>query len=258
MSWLGEYPEDFTAVTCLFTTHDQTGAALAPSSAFEADDVRIYKNGNDAQKATTNGVTMTSPFDTVTGLHALVIDTSNDTGDGGFWVAGAVYTLVLVPDETVDSLAVVKVIGQFGLALAPALRPTVAGRTLDVTATGAAGIDWANVENPTTVLALTQTTLAAVTLANAQGYKKNVAVSKFTFPIFDASGNGLTGQTVSTRQITKDGGAEAAITDTVTEIAGGWYEIDLAQAEMNADEIGLRFASPASKTTFVKIRTVSA
>jgi hypothetical protein len=61
---------------------------------------------------------MTSPFDSVTGLHCLTIDTSNDTGDGGFWTAGAVYTLVLAPDETVDSLAVAKVIGQFGIALA--------------------------------------------------------------------------------------------------------------------------------------------
>lgn len=216
MSWLGDFPEDFATVTVMFTTHDQTGAILAPSSAFEADDLRIYKNGNAAQKTTTNGVTMTSPFDTVTGLHCVVIDTSNDTGDGGFWVAGAVYTLVLVPDETVDSLAVVKVIGQFGIEL------------------------------------------PVVTLNNAQGYTRGVAVSKFMFPVFDASGNGLTGQTVSTRKISKDGAAEADITDTVTEVAGGWYEVDLSGTEMTADEIALRFASALSKTTYVKIRTVRA
>ncbi len=35
--------------------------------------------------------------------------------------------------------------------------PTTSGRSLDVTATGAAGIDWGNVENPTTTLALTGT-----------------------------------------------------------------------------------------------------
>lgn len=32
------------------------------------------------------------------------------------------------------------------------LRPTTADRTLDVTATGAAGLDWGNVENPTTAV----------------------------------------------------------------------------------------------------------
>lgn len=41
-----------------------------------------------------------------------------------------------------------------------ALKPTTAGRTLDVTATGAAGIDWANVENPTTTVGLTGTTIS--------------------------------------------------------------------------------------------------
>jgi len=41
-----------------------------------------------------------------------------------------------------------------------ALRPTTAGRTLDVTATGAAGIDLGNVENPTTTLNLSGTTIS--------------------------------------------------------------------------------------------------
>ena len=39
------------------------------------------------------------------------------------------------------------------------LAPTTAGRTLDVTATGAAGIDWANVENPTTAVNLSATNI---------------------------------------------------------------------------------------------------
>lgn len=40
------------------------------------------------------------------------------------------------------------------------LKPTVAGRTLDVTATGAAGIDWGNVENPTTTVNFSGTTIS--------------------------------------------------------------------------------------------------
>lgn len=44
-----------------------------------------------------------------------------------------------------------------------ALKPTTAGHTLDVTATGAAGIDWGNVENPTTVLGLSGTTVKTAT-----------------------------------------------------------------------------------------------
>ncbi|RWO83168.1 MAG: hypothetical protein EOS18_06140 [Mesorhizobium sp.] len=119
MSYIGDFPEDFTTVAIMFTTHAASGAPVAPSSGFEAADVKIYKNGSAAEKTSTNGLTMTSPFDSITGLHCLVIDTSNDTDDVGFWVAGAQYTVVLSPDETVDSLAVAKVIGTFGLALAP-------------------------------------------------------------------------------------------------------------------------------------------
>jgi len=44
------------------------------------------------------------------------------------------------------------------------LVPTVAGRTLDVSAGGEAGIDWANVGSPTTVVGLSGTTVGTVTL----------------------------------------------------------------------------------------------
>jgi hypothetical protein len=63
-----------------------------------------------------------------------------------------------------------------------ALRPTTAGRTLDVTATGAAGIDWANVENPTTTVALTNTTINAAPIADAvwdEAYNQHTTAGTF-------------------------------------------------------------------------------
>ena len=57
------------------------------------------------------------------------------------------------------------------------LQPTTAGRTLDVTATGAAGIDWGNVENPTTANNLSGTTTnlvnTATTLTNLPAITAN-------------------------------------------------------------------------------------
>jgi hypothetical protein len=114
MNWLGDVPEDYTTVVCMFTTHDGNGAPVAPLSAFEAADVKIYKNGVNTEKTTTNGVTMTSPFDSIVGLHCVVIDTSNDTGDSGFWTTGGggTYTIVLNPDtETVNGQTALKVLG---------------------------------------------------------------------------------------------------------------------------------------------------
>lgn len=53
-------------------------------------------------------------------------------------------------------------VGAYQSGLTP-LQPTVAGRTLDVTATGAAGVDWGNVENQATVVGLSGTTIKDAT-----------------------------------------------------------------------------------------------
>lgn len=51
------------------------------------------------------------------------------------------------------------------IIMPPALLPTTAGNTLDVTTTGAAGIDWGNVENPTTAVDLSGTDIQLVDTA---------------------------------------------------------------------------------------------
>lgn len=114
MSYQGDYLEDAT-VLVPFTTNDAVGGAVAPSDAFEAADLKIYKDGSDVQKVTTNGVTMVSPFDSITGLHHVTIDTSIDTGDIGFWAVGSDYSVVLEPDETVDTQTVVAVLAEFSI-----------------------------------------------------------------------------------------------------------------------------------------------
>lgn len=57
------------------------------------------------------------------------------------------------------------------------LSPTVADRTLDVSATGEAGVDWANVGSPTTTVGLSGTTVGVVTnVTNNQAKYMNGAV----------------------------------------------------------------------------------
>lgn len=62
--------------------------------------------------------------------------------------------------------------------------PTTSGRSLDVTATGAAGIDWGNVENLTTSNALTGTTIATTQKVDVETIKTNPVVNAgtVTFP----------------------------------------------------------------------------
>lgn len=95
-----------THVRFQFSTHAATGGNVAPSSAFEAADLRIYKASDGAdfsatQRSSASGITMTSPFDSLTGFHDVDIDLSDNT-DAGFYASGGFYSVVLAPDETVD------------------------------------------------------------------------------------------------------------------------------------------------------------
>lgn len=97
-----------------FSTNLGSGAPGAFSDALEAGDIRVYKNGGTTERASSAGYTVSSSFDTVTGLNHVLIDTSDDT-DSGFYVAGD-YDVALVPDsETLDSLSVACWIGHFSL-----------------------------------------------------------------------------------------------------------------------------------------------
>ncbi len=95
-----------TAVRFQFSTHAAAGGNVAPNSAFEAADIRIYRANDSAafsatQRSSANGITMTSPFDSLTGFHDVNIDLTDNT-DAGFYAAGYTYSVVLAPDETVD------------------------------------------------------------------------------------------------------------------------------------------------------------
>ena len=105
-------------------------------------------------------MTLTADFDGVTGLNHVTIDTS---ADGSFYAAGSSFQVVITAG-TVDSVSVVgQPVGEFTLNRASVLRPTTAGRTLDVSSTGEAGIDLANVGSPTTTLNLSGTTIKTAT-----------------------------------------------------------------------------------------------
>lgn len=100
------YIDEDGTIYLYFTTVDGFGEPVAPSSAFTTSDVAIHKNGSATQKTSTNGLTMTSPFDSKTGLHLLTIDTSNDTGDAGFWTEDGAYKVRFETSKTVDGKSI--------------------------------------------------------------------------------------------------------------------------------------------------------
>jgi hypothetical protein len=157
---MSKYLGDFSAgdvIDFKFTTfRPSTGA---PFTLAGSPVVSVYKNNDVTQD--TAGAVLTVDFDSVTGLNHVRV-TANPVG--GFYTDGSEFECVITTG-TVDSVSVVgSCIGRFTLRSQASLYPTTASRTLDVNANGEAGIDWANVGNPTTTLALTNTTIANVTV----------------------------------------------------------------------------------------------
>lgn len=155
MSYMGDY-DTSTIIYGKFTTYQpSTGAAFALAG---TPALSVYKDNSTTQS--TSGVTLTASFDSVTGLNHYAIDTSSD---GTFYSAGSFFSVVITTG-TVDSVSVVgTVVAEFTLRVNSSLKPTTAGRTLDVSSGGEAGVDWANVGSPTTTLNLSGTTVKTAT-----------------------------------------------------------------------------------------------
>ena len=164
--------------------------------------------GNSVTEITA-GLTLTVDFDAKTGLHNVRVVATSGNG----YTAGTDVTVVLAAG-TVDSVSVANaIVGSFSIDKRSALRPTTANRTLDVTATGAAGIDWANVENPTTALNLSAT---------------NIDVDQVVASVSGAVGS-VTG-TVTLAAVTHTG----AVIPTVTTLTGHTAQTGDSYARLGA------------------------
>ena len=98
---------------------------------------------------------------------------------------------------------------------------------------------------------------AGFSLAADFRVKKNVALANFMFLMVDTSDHvtPLTGLTVSGFR-SLDGAAFAATaTATATEISNGWYKINLAAGDLNADTVALRFTAATADDTNILVVT---
>ena len=209
---LGDF-DTSTVVYGKFTTfRPSTGAAFTLGG---TPALSVYKDNSTTQSTT--GVTLTADFDTVTGLNHFAIDTS---ADGSFYAAGSFFDIVITTGS-VDSVSVVgTVVGSFTLQKTSALRPTTAGRTLDVSAGGEAGLDWANVGSPTTTVGLSGTTVKTATdvetdTADIQSRLPSALVSGR----IDASVGAMAANVMT---------AAATAADYVTELQAGLSTLDAA------------------------------
>lgn len=155
MTYLGDYAPgdviDYKFTTRQFSTGQPFTLGGSPAPL-------VYKANDTGQSAA--GVALTVDFDGVTGLNHVRIQTA---ADAVFYADGSQYDII-ISAGTVDGVSIEgEVIGRFTLRAQASLYPTVATRKLDVSAAGNAGIDWSNIEAPTTAQALTQTSILTAT-----------------------------------------------------------------------------------------------
>jgi hypothetical protein len=193
LSYIGDFNLGDTFDT-KFTTRQISGA---PSTLASSPVISAYV-GNSTTEITA-GITLSVDFDSRTGLNNVRVVATSGNG----YATASNYQLVITTG-TVNSVSVVgEVIAEFSIENRSAgLKPTVAGRTLDVSATGEAGVDWANVGSPTTALALTGTTIAVTQKVDVDTIKTNPVVNggTATFPTNAtlASTTNITAGTITT------------------------------------------------------------
>lgn len=192
MSYIGDIRLGDTIDT-KFCTVSTTGA---PTTLAGSPVISAYV-GNSTTEITA-GITLSVDFDSRTGMHNVRVVA---TGGNGYATASN-YQLVLTAGTVGGTSVVGYVVAEFSIENRSALMPTTAARTLDVTATGGAGIDWGNVEAPTTTLALTGTTIATTQKVDVETIKTNPVVNggTITFPTTAtlASTTNITAGTITT------------------------------------------------------------
>src|SRR3990167_1698028 len=143
MKYLGDFAVGGT-VRFMWSSNDSAGASITRAT---NGTVSVYKNLGVTQSP--SGVTDTEDFGSLPGIHACAIDTS---ADGTFYSTGADFTVVLSA-ATIDGKTVNAVLAEFSIENRTPLRPTTAGSTLDVAATGEAGVDLDNIKEASTYTA---------------------------------------------------------------------------------------------------------
>lgn len=160
----------------MFTTVDSSGGAVAMDSTCI---IAVFTGNSTTPNS--SGITLNASFSTIVGLNHIRIVAASTSG-----YSSNTDNHIVVRTGTAGSKPLAGyMIGSFSIENRVHLRPTVNGRTLDVSAGGEAGIDWANIGSPTTAVNLSATNIDVdQVLASVSG-----AVGSVTGAVGSVTGN---------------------------------------------------------------------
>jgi hypothetical protein len=193
----------FTAITHRFDTGALTDADAVPA-------YRIYEDETGTAILTGNTAKLDDAGTTGFYSEQITLSAAN-----GFEVGKSysIYVSAAVNSVTGGQTFNFKVIAE-------ALRPTTSGRTLDVSAGGEAGIDWANIGSPTTAVNLSATNIDTdQVVASVSGAVGSVtgAVGSVTGAVGSVAAGGITAASFAANAIT----AAKLDPDVTTELQAG-------------------------------------
>lgn len=199
-----------------FCTVTTTGA---PTQLAGSPVISAYPSNSTTQL--TAGITLSVDFDSVTGLNNVRVVASGANG----YLTATNYALIITTGTVGGTSVVGYEVGSFSIENRSAVMPTTAARTLDVSAGGEAGVDWANVGSPTTSLNLSGTTTLTLTdlTSTAQTEASAVPASTATLAsmikwMFLLSRNKIT-QTATTQVAKANDDSTTVGTSTVSDDA---------------------------------------
>jgi hypothetical protein len=163
---------------------------------------------------------------------------------------GATKTVALLNDPAVFTMAV----GDVVTILADrSLKPSIDNRSLDVTATGAGGVDWGNVENPSTSNNLSGTTVGAVSSLAANSITASVIATDAIDA--DAIADGaIDAGAIAADAITAAKIADGAI-DAATFAAGAINAAAIATGAIDADALAADAANEIRDAVWAQTMT---
>lgn len=168
--------------------------------------------------------------------------TQTQVTGGAYALNSASFAFNAALDLTTTQKASVNTEADTALTDYGALKPTTAGRTLDVSAGGEAGIDWANVGSPTTAVALTGTTIATTQQVDVNTIKTQTVTcaAGVTVGAFVGQGTAAIGVNASGHV------SRVVLCDTITTYTGDTPQTGDSFARIGATGSGLTSLAPAS------------
>jgi hypothetical protein len=214
-------------------------------------DIKLIVNGAASVNKNSGGGTHRA-----NGVYGVTFDATDTATVGEIEVSVNVAGALIV----FDKFAVLEEVVYDALFAAAApgyLQPTTAGRTLDVSATGEAGLDWANIGSPTTAQNLSATNIDVdQIIASVSGAVGSVtgAVGSVTGAVGSVAAGGITAASIATDAID----ADALAADAITEIQAGLSTAAaLATVQADTDDIQTRLPAALSAGGNIKADVLS-